>query len=636
MIWREQGSLFRRVGWLTLLFLTAVVMHQPVLGQDRPDEPQGAESRVAEVTLYRDQAQILREVAVPAGEGAIELTVIGLPDQVIRDSLFAEGGEQIDVRAVRFRQRVVGEEPREEIRNLDQAIEDKQIEIEENAAMMALVQSRFVYLDKLENFAATTATAELGQGKLDAEQLQQTTRFIFEERELATQRRIELRTALRGLQRELQTLQQQRQLLAGRTQRVVREAVLFLDRRDAGAESVRLTYLVSNCGWAPSYNVRGDLDGNTIRVEYNALIRQMTGEDWTGVKLTLSTASPMISAASPGLAVFPVKLTPVASGGLPPAAVPVDPGDQRRAAQGQRERAAEYFSLREQREFNARLNGNAIELDANFDNAWSGNTLANRAQLLEMCFDLPELMVEGVSGSGQAMRGLSITYELPGRVSLQSRADQQMTRIMQSDMDASFYHVAVPVLSPFVYREAETVNTSGQDLLAGPVSVYLDGKFVGRTEVVSVTRGQTFVLGFGADPQLSTARQLVNRDQTSQGGNTLLSFDYRLSIENYGDQPAKVRLLDRLPYFNGGDDVNLTIASMSDELSEDAVYLRLDRPNGILRWDIDVPANATGADESVVSFLYTLEFDRNYGFSVESDDRAKQEFFERQLQQRAR
>ena len=626
-------STARSAGWAVFLVLSVLLAGTRAAAQDAaPPQPQGAQSKVAEVTLYRDQAQIVRRVEVPAGQGPVEITVIGLPDQVIPDSLFAEGGEQIDVRAVRFRQRVVGEEPREEIRVLDTAIEEKQIELEENAAMQALVQSRVEYLDKLENFAATTATAELGVGKLDAEQLQQTTRFVFEEREAATVRRIELRTAERGLQRELQTLQQERQLVAGRTQRVVREAVLFLDRRVADANSVRLTYLVNNCGWSPSYNVRGDLDGNKVRVEYNAIIRQMTGEDWTGVKLTLSTASPMISAASPGLASFPVTLTPLARGGLAPNDAPENPGKPGVQA----EQAAAYNMLREEQRRNAFDNGNVVALDANFSVAWSGNTLANRAQLLEMCFDLPELEVQGISGSGQPMRGLSIAYELPGQVSLQSRADQQMTRIMQSDLDASFYHVAVPVLSPFVYREAEAANTSGQDLLAGPVSVYLDGKFVGRTEIVSVTRGQTFVLGFGADPQLNTSRELVSRDQTSQGGNTLLSFDYRLSIENYGNQPAKVRLLDRLPHFNGNDDVKLTIASMSDELSEDPVYLRLDRPDGILRWDIEVPANATGADEAVVSFLYTLEFDRNFGFSVETDDRAKQEFFERQFQQRAR
>lgn len=615
--------------WAALLVSAVVLFGTRTSAQVEADD--GAASKVAEVTLYRAQAQIVRTVEVPAGEGPIEVTVVGLPEQVVPDSLFAEGGELIDVRAVRFRQRVVGEEPREEIRELDGLIEAKQIEIEENAAMQALIQERLAYLDKLSGFVAPTATAELSQGVLDAEQLQQTTRFIFSERREATTERLALQSAVRILNREMQTLQQRRAQIAGRTQRVVREAVLFLDRRDAQADAVRLTYLVNNCGWSPSYNVRGSLEDASVRLEYNAMIRQMTGEDWDSVKLTLSTASPMISAAGPGIASFPISLQAVARGGQ----APTDLATPDRPAQ-QIAQAEAYFSLREEQRRNAEFNGRAADLDSNFDNSWSGNSIANRTQLMEICFDIGGITTEGVVSRGQPMRGLSITYELPGTVSLQSRADQQMTRIMQSELDGTFYHVASPVLSPFVYREAEAVNTSGNDLLAGPVSVYLDGMFVGRTEIVSVTRGQTFVLGFGADPQLTASRQLVKRDQTSQGGNTVLSFDYRLAIENYGEKPADVRLMDRLPHFNGSDDVKLTIASMSDQLSDDPVYLRLDRPEGILRWDIQVPARATGMDEQVVSYLYTLEFDRNYGFTIEADDKARQEFEQRQLRQRAR
>ena len=39
------------------------------------------------------------------------------------DSLFAEGSEGIDVRAVRFRSRAVSQEPREEVRTIDRDIE---------------------------------------------------------------------------------------------------------------------------------------------------------------------------------------------------------------------------------------------------------------------------------------------------------------------------------------------------------------------------------------------------------------------------------------------------------------------------------------------------------------------------------
>lgn len=171
-------------------------------GQEVPQ----VESDVTEVTLYRNQAQIVRTFEVPAGEGPIELVVPGLPDQIIGSSLFAEGGEAVDVRAVQMRERVVGQEPRDDIRALDEQILVKSEEIEGNTAMQALVQSQLAYLDKLEGFVAPTATTELSQGVLDAAQLRETTQFIFEQRAESTREMLTLRSAARVLQRELQTL----------------------------------------------------------------------------------------------------------------------------------------------------------------------------------------------------------------------------------------------------------------------------------------------------------------------------------------------------------------------------------------------------------------------------------------------
>ena len=80
-------------------------------------------------------------------------------------------------------------------------------------------------------------------------------------------------------------------------------------------------------------------------------------------------------------------------------------------------------------------------------------------------------------------------YRLDGRVSLASRSDQQMVRILQNTFPSRSYHVATPILSSYVYREAKLTNSSSEDLLAGPMTVYLDGRFVGRGEISTVARG---------------------------------------------------------------------------------------------------------------------------------------------------
>lgn len=60
----------------------------------------------------------------------------------------------------------------------------------------------------------------------------------------------------------------------------------------AGPAQLRLSYLVSGARWSPSYVVRLEPDLSRAEVQVRALVRQLTGEDWSEVALSLSTAAP--------------------------------------------------------------------------------------------------------------------------------------------------------------------------------------------------------------------------------------------------------------------------------------------------------------------------------------------------------
>ena len=236
---------------------------------------------------------------------------------------------------------------------------------------------------------------------------------------------------------------------------------------------------------------------------------------------------------------------------------------------------------------------NSIQFEEQNKISWNLNDVAYGLQQLEINGDATTLQRPAKRENGRSERP-SLSYQLSGNVSLASRSDQQMVRIMQTDMDSKFYHVAVPVLTSYVYREAELANSSDKDLLAGPITVYLDGRFVGRGEIPTVARGQTFVVGFGADPQLRARRELVDKQDGVQGGNRETKFEYRLVVENFAKDKTLVRVLDRLPHAENGEDIRVTLGETSDPISADKLYQREERPMGILRWDIDAPGNAAG------------------------------------------
>ena len=589
--------------------------------------------RVTQVTLYRGQAQVTRTIPIEGNAGGVEVVVGQLPEQIVPNSLFAEGGETVEVRAVRFRTKAVGEQPREEVRKLDREIRETQTQIDLTTRQQALLAKRTEYLGKMESFVVPTSHGDLAHGVLNAEALEKVTMFSFAEREKVVAQEVELAKKLQELNAQLELLQRKHQELTAGASRTEREAVLFLQKQAAGPAQVRLNYLVNNCGWSPSYTMRSGDDHKKVRIEYNALIHQLSGEDWSDVNLTLSTVSPALGASGPGLAPFHVALvsegqTAAMTNGPAKGANASPFGNTYGRGLSKGQVLEQLQGLNAQKSLSVQAANNSIAFDEQNKSNWTLNTAAYGLQQMEINGDATTLSVLR-SEKAEESDGPSLSYQLASNVSLASRADQQMVRIMQGNVDSKFYHVAVPVLTSFVYREAELVNSSDQDLLAGPITVYLSGRFVGRGEIPTVARGQTFVVGFGADPQLRARRELVDKQDGVQGGNRETKFEHRLVVENFAKEKTLVRVLDRLPHAENNADIRITLGETSDPLSTDKLYQREERPMGILRWEVEVPAQAAGENARLIRYHHKVEHDRQFVVALPEAKQSLQEEFER-------
>jgi len=545
-----------------------------------------AEGRVRSVTVYRGQALVSREVELDLPAGTSEVVVSPLPEQVVGESLFVEAADGASVQAVRYRRQAVEEQPREEVRALEARLKELGQKLEKNRLLKEAAQKRAAYLDNLERFTPPTADAELRQGVLRAEELKQLSEFIFAEREGLAERSFELAQEERQLKEQMELVRRKLSELTRGASRTVHEAVVALHADGGGPARLRLCYLVRGAGWGPTYTVHADGHGGNIRVSYGAAVYQMSGEDWEDVDLTLSTASPTLRSRGPELAPLWVRLSPVSG-----AAKQQVSGGLRQGAVVEKLRAAA------QQQQAARTARESLET------AWEMNVVANQLQSME-------LAGRSVPPPWRRPReGLSATYGLSGRVSVPSRSDVQMVGIADLELPADYYFVARPVLSGFVYREALVTNNSTTPLLEGPASVYLDGEFVGKTELPMVAVGQKFSVGLGIDSQLRTSRELVERKEERFGANKRITARYRLSLENFKGEPAKVRLCDRIPHPLEGAELRVTLGEMSHGLSDDPLYQQRERPKGILRWDVEVPAGVSGSEAFSVDYSYIVEFD---------------------------
>ena len=619
------------------LFLAAAALAQEAPAT-RPATRPVAASRITAVTVYRNTALVTREVAVPAGRGAVELVVAPLPASVVPNSLYAEAGEGLRALTVRYRTRATKENVDEEIRALDQKAEATQKVIEQLQRETQTVQQNLQLLDKLEQFSASALSQMNEKGMLNADAVTGLSDYIMGKRGALAARSVAIGQEVRVNQEAAQYLQRQRAEVAGSSDRTVREATVVVDRGGAmGAAdgTVRLNYLVNAAGWRPQYKLRADGEGKAVRVEYLAAVSQGTGEDWADVELALSTARPLLNAAPPELNALAVVVGGNADGAANAAF------DSRQGQQGQvaanNELKQQAKSLRDQADTDYGQRKDVAQ----------GNRAYNQAAAAEQTSEYLFADAKDEAGGGRGRAGgqaafggpggsddagPAVTFRLPSRLTVPWRDEEQLLEVARLGMTPDWSYKAVPLLTPNVYRLATLTNpkaaggasrpatdsatnaasaAGGVVLLPGEAAMYLGDDFVGRTNLPLVAVGETFTVGFGVDPQLRAARQLVDKTSAVQGGNQVRKFEYRLVVESYKAEAAAVQLWDRLPVAEDADAVNVRLTSPGRELSTDPAYVRLDRPQNLLRWDLTVPAGANGEKAETVTYQFEMAYDRN-------------------------
>jgi hypothetical protein len=264
------------------------------------------DSAVTRAVVYRDRARVTREVAIDVPAGRTDLIFDGLPIQVIRESLAAdgEGTAGATLLGIDMRPRRGTEDRDAKVAALQKerlVLADK---ISDQSDIVARVAADLVFLRGISPKAPAKLTeatflADDAPQQLAAmsRQLGERTAALLAEQRTAERAQREVRKELDRVDRELA------QLARSGNEDSLRVAV-GLDAKRAGKVTVRLDYVVTGASWSPHYDARYDLAGGKVRLDLSGNVVQRTGEDWTGVALVLSTARPQQGTAPPVLVPF--------------------------------------------------------------------------------------------------------------------------------------------------------------------------------------------------------------------------------------------------------------------------------------------------------------------------------------------
>lgn len=309
---------------------------------------------------------------------------------------------------------------------------------------------------------------------------------------------------------------------------------LSVETAAAGEVSLNVDTLVFNAGWRADYDLdlkRGD--DASIAMERKVVLQQSTGELWSGVDLTLSTANPFaqVDPTEP----FPNKATIFPKG------------------------KAGYGSVR-----------------------------SSAPQVEELSIARADYAPEPAVAAPKAQAvidGLSVTYDYPVPVSLAPGGSELILALDTFDFEAREFNRAAPRFDKTAFLMAEFRNSTQEPFLPGQMSVSRDGVFVGRSNLDLVPAGAETEVSFGTLEGLRLDYKLLDNDTGDRGFLTSSSTreqQMEFSVENLFDTDEEVQTIFALP-FSEQEDLEVSVSSRPNPDSRD-----FEQRRGVSVWTLQL------------------------------------------------
>jgi uncharacterized protein (TIGR02231 family) len=479
--------------------------------------------KVSSVVVYPDRALVTRVVTVPCARDG--LAVFEAVPPAADPSSFRARSEDATVESLvaeeRSREAAFGAES-EAVRVKREALEREMGELVD-ARTRGQAQQRLG--EQLSTVALERMSREFSEPKPDTRAWTQALDTVLDLRLRAVADVTARDARMREVQRELSLLRAREAFLATAAARLERRVEVRITCASERRAWVELQYVVGGAGWSPAYEARADEANSQVEWTTFASVHQATGEDWSGVRLALSTARPRANATPPELR--PLEL---------------------RAWERREER--KVLVRRDERQEHAQV-GAPAEASTDAD-------------------------------TRPVSQGVSVQLLVPELAQVPGDGGEVRLRVARTTLKATFVWRTVPKLRPLVFRVARLVNAAPFPLLPGGVDLFRESGFIGREALAQVPQGGAFQLTFGLEESLRVERVVVTelaRDEGLFNSRRRFRYAYRFELGNYLARPQVVELAEPIPVSELDD---VTVALEEDTSPGPA----LDAVDGLVTWTV--------------------------------------------------
>ena len=328
----------------------------------------------------------------------------------------------------------------------------------------------------------------------------------------------------------------------------------------ATSGNINISYLVTDAGWEPGYDLRSANSKTNLTMTYKANVFQNTGEDWDNVKLKLSTFSNRDNEnVKPNLLTW----------------------------------AINYFVNKPK--YSYQLSPNV------YSNSNMSMSVETMTSIITSPFQQKVLEMEEARKDELSDLFNDVEFDIKTPFSIPSNGSKVMMSIQNKNVPVNYSFYVVPKLNKNAFLVAKMANWEELNLLPAMSNIYVNDTYMGETTISTDEMDSLLEVSMGKDEDIISSRKKIKDVDDGNGivaKKKTRTITIELVVKNNKQHEVDLTLEDQIPI---PGDKSITVAMVD---SGEAEY---DKADGSMSWNIRLQAKQS----KKIKFTYAVEYDKD-------------------------
>ena len=541
-----------------------------------------------EVVVFPNWAMVTKQLKLNLNKGSHLIRIEELPIQINPDSIRinGEGKSTFKIEGVELKKKFLEEISHEKLKEIEKKLNDLK---DEKTLLQKNTNIKNTHKNLLKNTIPNgieNPVQNFDYKKVTPEQIGELFLFIRTELTSLDQEVLKEQYNIYDINQKITKLEKEYDQNTNYSNKTNYESHVALNVQEQGEINLFCTYLIPNATWNPFYEIKLFFNKQEIEIAYFGKVSQQTGEDWSDIKVILSTSKPSLGASLPELSTWFIDFY------VPPPPIKV-----------RRERSLKKKAY-DKRDYEKELSISSKEEEIDdLVACCADEAIVEEPECEESEFGEEPCEKPAPSIQAEVQKsGMSVQFVCEKNEDIPSDGSIKKLPVKKDRFPVEIEYIAIPRQIDKVFIKIKTKNSSDYPFLSGEVFAFHGNHYVGKSFMNDFLPGQNMEIFLGTDDKIKIERLLLNRFQSKKGIAShikKITYHYQTTIENFHDNEIELLLYDTLP-ISQNEKIKVKVDDITPEY-----HSKNDK--NILEWKLKIPAG----EKMIVNLKFSVETPKN-------------------------